>query len=159
MSKERRVLSIDTAISYSGEVLPICWRAISRLIPRSRSRFAAKQSCSRSTPKNRCPVPMNLCESFSASSAAYARMRWHSLLSGKSTEVETLSELQCALLLGYGSTQGPRANARRYGREICLRVANPARGVPTRWNGTRIGLLHTAQRRSCASLFPYIVQT
>ena len=61
--------------------------------PRSCKISAAKHFSSRSNPSSKCSVPMCLCESRSASSAAYASTRLHSFDSGKSTDVETFSRM------------------------------------------------------------------
>src|SRR5579859_1992285 len=64
-----------------------------RRSPRSCRISAAKHFSSRSNPRRRCSVPMCLWLRRSASSAAYANTRLHSLLKGRSTEVETFSRI------------------------------------------------------------------
>src|SRR5689334_12292693 len=64
-----------------------------RRSPRSCRISAAKHFSSRNNPSRRCSVPMCLWLRRSASSAAYANTRLHSLLKGRSTDVETFSRI------------------------------------------------------------------
>ncbi len=99
------VRSRENSLNREDSRCPRCGAAFSWLVrarssrmvesrnPRSCKISAAKHFSSRNNPSSRCSVPICLCESRSASSAAYASTRLHSLLKGRSTEVETFSRI------------------------------------------------------------------
>src|SRR6266568_3646904 len=85
--------ALTLGLAFSWLVRASSSRMVERCKPRSCRISAAKHFSSRSSPNKRCSVPTCLCKRRSASSAAYARTRLHSLLNGRSTEVETLSRI------------------------------------------------------------------
>ena len=91
-------VSSDVSLARLEGAFSLDWRlnssrSVERRSPRSWRISAANDFSSRSKPSKRCSVPMCLCESRSASSAAYCSTRLHSGLRGRSTDVETLSRI------------------------------------------------------------------
>src|SRR5690242_4237364 len=92
-SREDSRLDPRCGCAFSWVLRASSSRMALRRSPRSCRISAAKHFSSRSNPSSRCSVPMCLWLRRSASSAAYANTRLHSLLKGRSTEVETFSRI------------------------------------------------------------------